>query len=337
MKNILVVGGTGTISRPVVELLAQDSSKQVFVLNRGNKNNQLPKNVQSIICDYQDSKKLDEVLNSYDFDVVINFILYMPQEASRDLHLFKGRIKQYIFISTVASLNHEFSLYIDENTETLNRFSNYGLNKSRCESLFLSDKEFPLTIVRPSQTYSEHRIPLSVKGKEYWPVVQRMLEGKEVIVHGDGQSVWASTHADDFAKFFVALVANPSAIHETYQIMNNQLHTWDKIYQELARHYGVEYKPVYISKDILRESSVYDLQTSIQGDKHFSNIYDTSKIRALNPNLDFDIGIEEGIQKFVEYMELNPDLKVSEPGFDEWCDTLIKRYKLSVRGMMKGL
>ena len=337
MKNILVIGGTGTISSPIVSLLAKNPDYCVSVLNRGHKNNLLPENVESIICDYHDTEGMAAVLSTHNFDVVINFILFMPEQAKRDVELFRGKVSQYIFISTVASRNHELTCLIDETSEAGNRFSAYGTNKGLAEDVFLGSDDFPVTIVRPTQTYSDHRFPLSVKGKEYWPVVQRMLDGKEVIVHGDGQSVWASTHADDFARLFVSVVGNDMCVGEIYQIMNPATHTWDMVYLELARQLGISYNPVYISSQILKESTTYDLMTSIQGDKHFSNIYDVSKILALNPGFEFEVGLEEGVKRFLEYMEMNSQYRTLEPSFDVWCDSLIERYRLSIVDLMKDL
>ncbi len=325
MKKILVIGGTGTISSPIVERLSENREFKVIVLNRGNRNKGLPERVDSLTCDYNDTDSMKRVLDSY-YDVVINFILFTPEQAKRDVELFTGRVGQYIFISTVASRNHELTCLIDEESLAGNRFGDYGKNKGLAEDVFTAS-DLPYTIVRPSQTYSEDRFPLSVKGKSYWPVIQRMIDGKEVIVHGDGQSVWASTHADEFAELFVSVVGHDASINEVYQIMNDTPHTWDDVYREFAKQLNVEYKPVYISKDILKKSRKYDLMTSVQGDKHFSNIYDVSKIKALNPGFEFKIGLKEGVEGFLNYCDANIDAKVYEPDFDAWCDALIASYK----------
>lgn len=328
MKKVLVIGGTGTLSSPVVKNLINEH--EVYVLNRGNKAHLLPEGVHSIIGDYHDKEALAILLAPYEFDIVINFILYLPSHAHSDIQIFKGKVKQYIFISTVASLNHEISCNVDESMESGNKYSSYGQLKGQCEEIFMQaykDFNFPLTIVRPTQTYSEDRIPLSIKGKTYWSVIDRMLEGKEVPVHGDGQSVWASTHAQDFANLFTVLVGRHDSIGQVYHIMNPESHTWDQVYHYLAEYLGVEYKPVYISKDILKRSKTYDFMTSVQGDKHFSNIFDVSKIMELNSGYEFQVSIKEGVKGFLDYMDANPDLKVKDLDFDSWCDRLIQSYQ----------
>lgn len=162
---------------------------------------------------------------------------------------------------------------------------------------------------------------------EIGKVVSRMLRGKEVIIHGDGQSVWASTHADDFAQYFCKLVGDESAIGEIYQIMNPEPHTWDMIYQDMAKLLNVEYKPVYIGTDLLRMSKTYNMEESIQGDKRWSNIFDISKISSNNRGYTCQISYKEGLRMYLEYMEEHPELKIEEPEFDEWCDRVIGMYR----------
>ena len=53
-------------------------------------------------------------------------------------------------------------------------------------------------------------------------VVDRMLKGKQVIVHGDGSPLWTLTHHADFAKGFVGLLGNSRAIGEAVHITSDE-------------------------------------------------------------------------------------------------------------------
>lgn len=347
-KKVLVIGGTGTVSTPVTKKLDGDPNVDLFILNRGKKMslaaepypaNDVYKNAIFITADANDFEQFKAAVADHEFDSVVSFVIFKPEIAQQNVDIFKGKTKQFIFISTVAALNHE-SCNIDENTPYGNKFSKYGQGKEACEKVFLEaykEKGFPVTIVRPTQTYSKTRIPLSVKGKSCWPVIQRMIDGKEVIVHGDGQSVWASTHAKDFAKGLVPLIGKEETVGEIYQIMNNKPHTFDMVYQVLAKELGVEYKPVYIPSDILAHCKKYDFLTNIQGDKRASNIFDCSKIKAIVPEFECDIDIEEGLKQYLEFMNKHPHLKVKEPEFDEWCDSVIAEYKESMKGLIEHI
>ena len=348
-KKVLIIGGTGTISTPITQKLDSDTNVDLFILNRGKKKssadgsssaNEVFKNTTFLTADANNFEQLKTTVADLEFDSVINFVIYQPDIARQNIDIFMGKTKQFIFISTVAALNREYDCVIDENTSYGNRFSKYGQGKAACEKAFLKaykEEGFPVTIVRPTQTYSEERIPLSVKGKDCWSVVQRMLDGKEVIVHGDGQSVWASTHAQDFAKGFVPLIGKEEAIGEIYQIMNTQPHTFDRIYQILAKELGVEYKPVYIPSDILAHSQKYDFLTSIRGDKRNSCIFDCSKIEAVVPEFKCDIDIEDGLKLYLKFMDEHPHLKTADPEFDAWCDRVIAEYKASMKGLIENI
>lgn len=339
-KQVLMIGGTGTISTPISKRLAQDPTIELYILNRGNHPEYLPKTAISLIGDMNNTKQIAQLLAPYHFDAVMNFIIMSPTQAQENIDLFQGKCKQFIFISTNCVLDHEHQCIIDENSSYGNTYSLYGQSKAACEQLFLKAYRkvgFPITIVRPTQTYSNQRIPLSVKGKGCWAVVKRMIEGKEVIVHGDGQSLWASTHADDFAKGFVPLVANPKTIGECYQIMNPHPHTWDQLYQTLAELLHVDYHPVYISTEILRHSHSYHFESSIQGDKRWSNLFDMTKLKTIVPEFTCEIDLKEGLKRFLAYMDAHPECKVEEPEFDAWCDAMIVKYHQLVEEMIKTL
>jgi nucleoside-diphosphate-sugar epimerase len=330
MEKILIIGGTGTISSPITKQLAEDGKYEVFVLNRGNRNEGLPGNITHLYGDIQNISSIRELMEGREFDSVLNFIIRDKQAAINSIEIFKGKTKQFVYISTVCVLDHETQCNISEEVELGNEYSEYGHNKAEAEEVLLEawrNCGFPVTIVRPTQTYSEQRIPLSVKGKGCWSVVSRMIRGKEVIIHGEGQSVWASTHADDFANGFCGLITNSATIGETYQIMNPEPHTWDMIYQELARLLNVEYKPVYIGTDLLKHSRKYDFMTSIQGDKRWSNIFNISKIKKIVPGFECHIDYKTGLKMYLDYMEKHPEHKLEEPDFEDWCDRTITLYK----------
>ncbi|MCR4633152.1 MAG: NAD-dependent epimerase/dehydratase family protein [Erysipelotrichaceae bacterium] len=330
MKNVLVIGGTGTISSPITKALSQNEQIRLYVLNRGRRKDDLGETVIRLTADIKnDPERTKEVLKDLSFDCVINFLIMNEEEAKFNAELFRGKTKQFIFISTVLTLDHSVNCVVDETMPYGNKYSAYGRNKEACEKYFLKEweKGFPVTIVRPTQTYSDSRYPLSVKGKSYWSVCSRMLRGKKVIVHGDGQGVWACTHAKDFKKFFLPLVNKQETIGQIYQIMDPRPYTWDQIYEALAQALGAEYKPCYISEYLLDESRTYDFVSSMHGDKHFSCIFDISKVKQFAPQTVLDVDIKKGAQMFVDYMNAHPEEKKEDEDFDRWCDETIERYE----------
>ena len=183
---------------------------------------------------------------------------------------------------------------------------------------------FPVTIIRPSHTYCERSVPIGVHGDNgNWQVLKRMLDGKQVIVHGDGTSLWTLTHNEDFARAFIGLLGNPHAIGEAFQITSDESVTWNQIYQSLANALGVEYKPYYVPSDFLHAVSDYDFRGGLIGDKSNSVVFDNSKLKRAVPDFVATIRHDVGVKKAVEYVLSHPECQVEDPEFDAWCDKVI--------------
>lgn len=327
MKKILLIGGTGTISTSLTQLLSQDMNNDVTVLNRGH--HEVAENVHQIVCDVNESNALERETAGEQYDVIVDFLVYDGTTASQRIRIFNGRVKQYFFISTVVTFNHENVVWLNENSEQMNRFSRYGQNKKAAEDVFkqAATEGFPVVIVRPSQTYGQERFPLSVKGNSCWSVVSRIMRGKSVIIHGDGKAVWHMMHADDFAYNFVQLIGNPQAIGQSINIVNPMVVTWDMIYNEIAQQLGKKLRICHISSDTLSCTSKYDNIETLLGDKQFSNMYSKYQISQLIPDFRCEISLQEGVTRYLRYIAEHPECKVEDPDYDTWCDGLIKDYR----------
>lgn len=288
--KILIIGGTGTISTAISKNLAE-SEHELYLLNRGNSNNELSSGIKFINADINNEAEAAEKLSGMSFDVVCDFIGFVKSQLERDFRLFNGRTKQFVYISSASAYNKLPSDYIiTEGTTLANPYWGYSRNKIECEEYLMKmyrENGFPVTIVRPSHTYNEKAVPLGVHGRNgSWQVIKRMLEGKPVIIHGDGTSLWTMTDSRDFAKGFIGLLGNPHALGEAFQITNDETLTWNQIYQTIARCLGVEFKPYYVSSAFLGAVSDYDFIGSLIGDKSNSVVFDNSKLKKPYPITD---------------------------------------------------
>lgn len=326
--KICIVGGTGTISTNLCKLLASENDVELTIINRGSHKEKVPENAELLIADAFDVEKMKALLDGRFFDVVIHFVIFDPHQAEKSIQIFKDKVKQFIFISTVATYNREGRVVFDENTDKNNPFSLYGRNKQASEEIFMEAfnmEGFPVTIIRPSQTYDETRIPVSVKGKEIYPVIQRIKRGKKVLIHGDGTSVWASMHSIDFALGLVKVFLKEETLGEVYQLTSEESLSWNHIYQLIADYYHVQLRPVYIPSSVLALSQKYDFASSIVGDKQYSVIFDNFKIKAVIGDIPLTVPLAKGIRMYLDNVENNPLLQVTEADFDTWCDTVIER------------
>ena len=328
--RILMIGGTGTISSVITRQLAE-SEHELWLLNRGNRQAELPAGVKQIVADVEDEQLVAEKLGDMTFDVVCEFIGFVPEQVARDIRLFKGRTRQYVYISSASAYNKPARSYIiNEGTTLANPHWEYSRNKIACEELLMKhyrEEGFPVTIVRPSHTYCKRSVPLGVHGlKGSWQVVKRIMEGRPVLIQGDGSSLWTMTWNEDFARGFIGLLGNPHAIGEAFQIMNDETLTWTQIYQTVANVLGVELKPYYVSSSFLAEVApkAYDLEGGLLGDKAVSVVFDCSKLKRAVPGFQARVRFEEGIRRTIDHILRHPELQEEDPDFDRWCDKVIE-------------
>ena len=326
--RILFIGGTGTISMAITRQLAANLDFELYLLNRGHRINALPCNVHCITADISNEADCIEKLKDLTFDAVCDFIAYTPTQVARDYRLFKDKTKQYIYISSASAYQKPFSnLPITESTPLANPYWEYSRNKIACEELlmkFYRENNFPITIVRPSHTYDERKIPVGVHGaKGNYQIIKRMLDGKPVIIHGDGNSLWTLTHNTDFAKAFIGLLGNPHAIGEAFHITSDESLTWNQIYQTIADALGVKLHAYHIPSDFLASTKPYDLSGTLLGDKAHSVIFDTTKIKRAVPDFVATTRFDQGVRKALDYISNHEECQILDPEFDEWCDRII--------------
>lgn len=325
----LFIGGTGTISSAIVRRLSRDKTWEVWLINRGNRADIVPENVHQIVCDINDEDAVIKAIGNLNFDVVGEFIGFTVDQVERDYRLFKDRTKQYIYISSASAYNKlAASFVIAEGTTLANPHWEYSRNKIACENYLMEryrEDGFPVTIVRPSHTYDERSIPLGVHGKNgSWQVIKRMMDGKPVIIHGDGESLWHLTFNEDFAIGYTALMGNRHAIGEAFQITGDEVLTWNQIYQTIADALGVELKAYHVSSELLTALGPdYDFEGGLTGDKAVSVVFDNSKVKRLAPDLKTNVPLHKGVRICLEYILNHKECMVEDPEFDQWCDKVI--------------
>lgn len=312
----------------ITKQLANDPKWELYLLNRGNRNLDLPENVKIIEADINNEALVLEKLGDLKFDCVCDFIGFVPSQLERDYRLFNGRTKQFMYISSASAYQKPLSDYkITESTPLANPYWGYSRNKIACEEYLMKmyrENGFPITIIRPSHTYDERNVPVGAHGNGgSWQVVKRMLEGKPIIVQGDGTSLWTLTYNADFAKGFIGLMGNVHAIGESYHITSDESLTWNQIYKIIADALDVEYKPYYVPSDFMHEVSNYDYRGGLIGDKSNTVVFDNSKLKRAVPNFVATTRFDEGARICLDYMLNHAECQVADDEFDAWCDKVI--------------
>jgi nucleoside-diphosphate-sugar epimerase len=259
---------------------------------------------------------------------VVDWVAFTPEHVQIDLDLFKGKTGQYVFISSASAYQTPPSkLPVTENTPLSNPYWEYSRNKIACEELLLkkhAEDGFPVTIVRPSHTYDKTLLPFHGR----WTIIDRMLKGLPVIIHGDGTSIWTLTHHRDFAKGFLGLLGNSQAIGEAYHITSDEWLTWNQIYGLLADAAGGTLHPVHVpSQFINRFDPVWG--ASLLGDKAHSMIFDNSKIKRLVPEYKADIPFSQGAREIIDWHLADPSRQVIEHEFLAIYEKILTAYRAS--------
>jgi nucleoside-diphosphate-sugar epimerase len=322
--KVLFIGGTGIISSACSQLAVQRGI-ELYLLNRGQSARPVPEGSYVIQADITDHTAVREALQDMPFDVVVDWIAFVPEQIERDLDLFRDRVGQYIFISSASAYQTPpVGLPVTESTPLHNPYWQYSRNKIACEERLMAayrQEGFPVTIVRPSHTYDKTLLPMNGG----YTMVGRMRQGKAVIVHGDGTSLWTLTHHRDFAKGFVGLLGHPGAIGQAIHITSDEWLSWNQIYALVARAAGVDAQLVHIPSDFIARFNA-DWGDGLLGDKAHSMIFDNSKIKRLVPDFVCTIPFARGAEEIMAWYDAHPARQIIDPDFDHAMDRILAAY-----------
>jgi nucleoside-diphosphate-sugar epimerase len=323
--KVLFIGGTGVISSACSQL-AIEQGIELYLLNRGQSIRVAPESAHILQGDIRDKVSIKALLERRTFDVVVDWIAFNQEHIETDLELFKGRTKQYIFISSASTYQTPPQRQpVTESTPLDNPYWEYSRAKIGCENRLMkayNEDQFPVTIVRPSHTYDQTSLP--VYGR--YTIIDRMKKGKEVIVHGDGSSLWVLTHHRDFAKGFVGLLGNDGAIGEAFHITSNELLTWNQIVEMIANAAGTVAKIVHIPSDVI---ATFDPEwgANLLGDKSHSMIFDNSKIKKYVPDFEATIPFSFGVKEIISWFEVDKSRQVVNEQQNQLMDQIIGKWE----------
>jgi nucleoside-diphosphate-sugar epimerase len=300
--KVLYLGGTGTISSScVAESVRQ--GHDVHILNRGRTTRrQVPEGVTLVTGDAHDPDSIREALGDRTFDCVVNFLSYGAKDAAAAVDLLAGRAGQYVHIST-ASMYHKPVRRVPfvESTTRHNPYLGYARDKIAAEDVLrgaYDESEFPATIVRPSHTYDNAHPPLPGD----WTAWDRVVRGDELVVPGDGTSLWTLTHAEDFAVGLVGLIGNWQAVGEDFHITSDEVLTWNEIYDIIGRVAGTTARLLHLPAEFLQiVAPDWFWSELIVGDLQHSAVFDNTKIKRFVPSFRPTITWSAGARRLMDW------------------------------------
>jgi nucleoside-diphosphate-sugar epimerase len=325
--KVLFIGGSGTISS-ACSRLAAERGVDLYVLNRGSTTARpLPEAATVLRGDIRDPASAKQAVGDLTFDAVVDWVAFTPAHVQADVDLFRGRTAQYVFISSASAYQTPPErVPVTESTPLRNPFWQYSRDKIACEELLITayrETGFPATIVRPSHTYDQTSVPFDGG----WTAVARMRQGKPVIVHGDGTSLWTLTHHTDFAEGFVPLLGHPRTVGEAFHITSDDVLTWNQIARSLASAAGVEARLVHVTSDAIAVADP-EWGAGLLGDKAHSMVFDNSKLHSVVPGYRATIPFEQGAREIVAWHDADPARQQVDARLDAVMDKLVEVHEL---------
>ena len=328
--KILITGGYGNISWWCTKK-ALESGNEVFVLNREQTlttRREIPSGVNIINVDYRDFRAVQNALEKLSFDVVCDFLCLNREHAESAFELFKNKTKQYIFISTESvfkrfdTVNEKSPKYSEDEA------SPYILGKLQSEKFFtekLKNDKFPLTIIRPGYTL-DTILPYSI-GHNCYTVANRYLNGKPILIAGNGENKWTFTHSSDFAGGFMSVCGNFDTVGDNFNIIGDTVTTFNNIMGILAKSL-VNKEPEFIHipyNDCLRLSQF--MPEDLMKQRLDDALFDTSKIKSIAVNWQTKMNAEDIVTSTLKWLDEDSRRKRFNKELDEKLEQLTLKYR----------
>ncbi len=290
----------------------------------------MPSHYRALTTDRSDVEAMRKAIREAQPEVALDFIGYDLSEAQADFELFKNQVRQFIFISSATVYRKPAPrLPITETSPLGNDWWEYARKKLACEEWFFDRHRqdgFPVTVVRPSHTYSHGWVPNVISSAGY-SLVARMERGDAVFVPDQGESLWTLTAASDFAVGLAGLIGNDRAIGEAFHITSDEALTWRQIYSEIAAAAGVESpRIVPVPTEFICQIAP-ELTGGLRGDKSHPSVFDNDKVKALVPQFRCKVPFREGIRESVSWLRANPSEQKLNPKIDHFCDVVISEWE----------
>lgn len=319
--KVLYIGGTGEISYECVKRDAQ-LGRDVAVFNRGRNPEPLPEGVRRISGDLADDAAYAR-LGQERWDVICQFLAYDLATVRRDAEVFAGRCGQYVFISTASAYQKPPRHYVvTEETPLENPYWQYSRTKAEMEAYLMEQHaagRLAVTVVRPSHTLRT-RFPGGIARGDDW--AWRMLNGRPIILHGDGTSLWTLTHSSDFAACFCDLLGNGRALGEAFHITRHmESFTWNEIVAAAGRAVGAEPRIAHVPTETLARYNA-EWAGPLLGDKTWSVLFDNRKVMSVAGRFECKVGLDEAMRRAAEHYRRRAEAYKPDPQRHAFLDRI---------------
>ena len=249
--NVLVMGGTQFNGLALVhELVAH--GHDVTILNRGLSPASVPAAVKRLTADRTDTAAMRKVLGGLEFDCIHDVSAYRPEDVELMLELFRDRTGHYIFVSSTVIYAASALLPIGEDhpLDRSERQNEYGLNKIAAEDLLLREhreRGFPASVVALSMVFGPNNILPDREQRMF----ARLLQGRPILIPGDGTTIAQVGFVDDQARAMRMLMGVPETFGRRYNLTGGDYFSAEGYVDLFAATLGVEAHKVFLPAPLM--------------------------------------------------------------------------------------
>ncbi len=304
--KILILGGTGVISRQIVAQAAAHGH-DVTVFNRGLRDVAMPEGVKVVLGDRKDTADFEAKMKALSVDVVIDMISFNVADAQQLLALFGETCKQIIVTSSTSAYDRPYKSHpVREEKEQLTMDDSfaYGFNKAEMDRYLQAQMgacSAAITVIRPCLTFGEGSATVGTF-RQNRNIARRIAEGKPVVMVGEGVIPWSFTFAPDLAKAYVLACGNENTYNDCFHVTNTEVVVWEDLYRAIGKVVGKEPNFVYIASALLRK--IYPtICTHLNYEKVHYAVLSNDKFQKAVPEYKPTITLEEGIKDLMAWWD----------------------------------
>ena len=339
--RILIIGGTGLISSEFAHVCAARGDDLTLITRGTSTTASAPAGAHVLHADATQASAMRSLLRGArlrgeKWDAVVQFVAFTPAHVADDVETFAPLAQRYMLVATAAAYaSFERFVALTETTEQRNDYWQYARDKQAAEATLIEAGDragLPYTIVRPAHTYGDSKLPgYTGVSRHPWTLVDRMRRGADIIIPGDGTSVWTITHAHDVATAMRGLLDAPDAVGRAVHVTSDEALTWTGLHRTIARAAGLsdaafEAQVVNVPSAAL-VAAMPSQQGSIYGDKMHGAVYDTGLVKELVPGWSASIRFADGARRAIAAFEAHPHWQTIDDDTNAIFDRLGRIYR----------
>ncbi len=312
--RVLIVGGTGNISRGITKALLAAGHAITF-FNRGLTEAETPAGVRVLRGDRHERADFEARIRAERFDVAIDMICYTAADAESDVRAFQG-VRQVIHTSTVATFGGALREVPTNEDSPANPVTPYARGKVEADAILAAAHrrgDFAVTTFLPAQTWGYQQTLLRQLGRgNGW--LDRLRRGLPLLHTHDGELIWSECHADDAGVAYAAALDRSRCLGQRYILTRPGYATWRQYHDAVAEGLGVTARYVDAPADTLIEA-LPDMTDLLAVESRWNRIYDTSRIERDIPEFRPRIRLADRVGEIVRSLEARgaiPDARADD-------------------------